>query len=157
MTAMVQQPAGDKAVPGLMAVLFLEDNENDFELARIHLEKLKLQNPVYRVRNADDLMAYLHGAREYHNRSKYPFPAVIVIDQRLPKTSGLDVQALLRASLKFRTIPIIAISSPERIAALQSAVKLGADGYLTKPFQAGEFARHSLNLKLPLQFAQAAD
>jgi len=58
----------------------------------------------------------------------------------------------LRASLKFRKIPLIAISGDDRINALKSAVELGADAYLTKPFQGRDFLRLALKLRLPLEF-----
>lgn len=134
------------------AVLFVEDNPDDYALAQYHLKKLKLRNPVYRAHTAEEMLAYLRGEGIYRDRTQFPLPAVIVMDMRLPGSTGLEAQALLKSTLKFRKIPIVAISSSERTGALKSAVDLGADGYLLKPFNGMQFCRIALSLRLDLDF-----
>jgi CheY-like chemotaxis protein len=152
MTEVLETKPDERHSGNLKVVLFLEDDADDFVFARHQLKKLKLQNPVLRFPTGDDLMAYLRAQRDGGDRKTSSLPAVIIIDQRLPRSNGLAVQASLRASLQFRKIPLIAISSDDRINALKSAVQLGADAYLTKPFQSKEFLRLAFSLRLPLAF-----
>lgn len=147
------EPAADQALPeSRKAVLFVEDDSNDFILAQYHLKNLKLRNPVRCVPCVDILMDYLDGKGAFADRKQFPLPGVIILDQRLPGTAGLQVQARLRATLRFRDIPIIAISSPERVNILKSAVDLGANAYMLKPFRADDFCKLTRQLKLPLDF-----
>jgi CheY-like chemotaxis protein len=136
----------------LHTIVFVEDNPDDYVIARYELQKLKLRNPIHRVATFDALMAYLEKAHCNRHLEPASMPCVIVMDLRLPQTSGLNAQAALRSTLNFRHIPIIVISSPERLNALKSAVDLGADGYLVKPFNRTEFCKLALRLRLPLEF-----
>jgi CheY-like chemotaxis protein len=152
MLATYEQPGLGTAAASLKAVLFVEDNMDDFVIARHALKKLKLRNPIFRVPCADVMMRYINGEGEYADREKYPLPAVLFMDQQLPRISGLEAQAKVRSSLKMRKIPIVAISGEERLTALKSAVQLGADGYMLKPFAGTDFFRLARELDLPLQF-----
>jgi CheY-like chemotaxis protein len=133
-------------------VLFVEDCSFDFELACIELEKIDLQNKCLRVSTADEMLEYLRSMDAYLNVTQYPMPAVIVIDYGLPGADGLEAQAMLRSELKFRVVPIIATSSPDRIEILKSALALGADGYMTKPLKGEAFKQMAQRLQLALQF-----
>ena len=152
MTATLETTFEQRVSEGLKSILFVEDEADDFVLAQYHLKKLKVTNPVCRVRTVDELMMFLRGVGIYSNREQFPLPAVIFLDLRLPGGGGLDAQAMLRTSLKFRSIPIILISSPENLAKLRAAVQLGANGYLLKPFKQADFCKLTLDLRLPLDF-----
>jgi CheY-like chemotaxis protein len=125
---------------------------DDFEIACMRLHKAKLRNKVLRVITADEMLEYLRSMDAYLDRDKFPLPAVIVLDQRLPDADGLEAQQMLKSSLRFRHIPVIAISSSDQILKLQSAVELGADGFMVKPFNADDFRRLTKELSLPIQF-----
>lgn len=141
MTAILEPTVYESVGETLKSLLFVEDNEDDFVLARHELRKLKITNPVKRVATVEQLLNYLGGFDQYADRVKYPFPAVIFLDLRLPDISGLNAQAIIRSNLKYRDIPIVIISSNERLTALRSAVTLGANAYMVKPFNGKEFAR----------------
>lgn len=134
-------------------ILFVEDNEDHFVLARHQLRKLKITNHAARVTTVDEMVAYLGGAGVYGDRTKYPLPTVIFLDLRLPQRGGLEAQAWLRSKLKYRNIPIVVISTPDMVTMLESAVRLGANARMTKPFNGQEFLRVVLEQKLPVTFA----
>jgi len=58
-------------------------------------------------------------------------PAVVLVDQRLPDMSGLDVLERLRTRLPSRHIPVIIVSG---VAHQFVDGNHGADGILPKPF-----------------------
>ena len=138
-------------------VLFVEDNIDDFSLACYALSKIKLRNKVMHVGSADEMLEYLRAMDEYLDRERYPVPAVIVMDMRLPGASGIEAQAMLRTNLRFLHIPIVCISTSESIKQLKTAVELGADAWMLKPFSALEFLNIARDLKLPLQFETTAN
>src|SRR6476619_1309661 len=88
------------------SILFVEDCADDFVLARHEIRKLKITNPVQRIPDPRELIDYISGQGPYGGRSEFPVPAMIVLDLRLPGSSGLDIQAALRSNLKFRHVPI---------------------------------------------------
>lgn len=133
-------------------VLFVEDDLDDFSLACYALSTVRLRNKVRHVGSADEMLEYLRAMDEYLDREKYPRPAVIMMDMQLPGASGMEAQTMLRTNLRFRSIPIICISSSESIEQLKTAVELGADAWMLKPFSAVEFLNIARDLQLPLQF-----
>jgi two-component system KDP operon response regulator KdpE len=62
-------------------------------------------------------------------------PDVLIVDLGLPDLSGFDVIARLR---EWCTRPLLVLSAREREADKVTALDLGADDYLTKPFGIGE-------------------
>jgi CheY-like chemotaxis protein len=137
-------------------VLFVEDNVDDYSLACRDLQKVFLRNRTLRVSNADEMLEYLRSMDSYLDIQKFPIPAVIIMDQNLAGAAdGIEAQTMLRASLGFRDIPIVAISGPDQIPRLRSAAQLGADAWMTKPFNGAEFRHICLDLRLPLQFGTA--
>lgn len=136
-------------------VLFVEDNLDDFSLATYELAKVKLRNKVNRVSTADEMLQYLRGVDQYLDRTRFPMPAVIVLDLRLPDSDGLEAQAMLRSSLKFRRIPLVTISDVTNAKQLQTTVDLGADASMIKPFSGEEFRNIAGELRLALEFDTA--
>lgn len=136
----------------LQPVVFVENDSPDYLAAREQLAKLKLCNPIHRSHTVAGLMQYLERLQRTALKDPTSLPAVVVMELKLPKTGGLDGQAMLRSSLRFRAIPIIAISGPDRLNALHHAVSLGANGYLVKPFEAEAFRKLIDDLQLPLFF-----
>lgn len=133
-------------------ILFVEDDPNDFRIASQQLAKLNVANPTYCVRSAEELTRYLEGKGEYAYRDLYPFPGLIVMDMRLPGADGLQAQAFIRSTLKYRKIPIIVTSSAEQLRALRSAVMLGAQGFILKPFKAERFAQLAKDYRFPIEY-----
>ena len=75
-------------------------------------------------------------------------PAVIVLELMLPKRSGFDVLARLRELPEPRP-RVVVVSSHSREEDVMRAFELGADDYLTKPFNPQELlARVGRLLKL---------
>jgi two-component system KDP operon response regulator KdpE len=62
-------------------------------------------------------------------------PEIIILDLGLPDMDGLDV---IKAVRQWTQIPILVLSARGREKDKVSALELGADDYLTKPFGIGE-------------------
>jgi CheY-like chemotaxis protein len=149
-TAIVDSNEPTNAAPGLGCILVVDDNMDDAALARIALRKMNVSKPVAIVPSAEEMISYLKGEGRYADRKLFPYPTLVLIDLRLPQKDGLAAQAWVRSSRKHRHLPIIVISSSERRTALQTAVDLGANGYMVKPFSAAQFDRLATKLRLPL-------
>ena len=103
-------------------VLVIEDDEYSRD-ALAHL----LAAEDYEAQSASDGETGLAKAHEMH-------PDVIVLDLNLPGIDGKQVIRMIRQDGPLRDVPILIVTGDEDRAA-QSAVELGADGYLTKPVE----------------------
>ena len=90
-------------------------------------------------------------------------PDVIIIDVRLPDMDGFEVVQRLRRTTRFAHVPIIFLSSQVELSDKLKGFEVGADDYLTKPFQPEELIARvglllrrskALRIALPTDFNQ---
>lgn len=65
-------------------------------------------------------------------------PDVIITDVRLPDLSGYEVAQRLRRDTRYENIPLIFLTSQADLSNKLKAFEVGADDYLSKPFQPEE-------------------
>ena len=61
-------------------------------------------------------------------------PDVILLDIMMPKLDGLEVCRRLKADTKLSKIPVILLSARAQDMDVREGLEIGADAYLTKPF-----------------------
>lgn len=60
--------------------------------------------------------------------------ALVLLDLMMPRLSGLDVLARMRAAERWRRIPCVVLTAAGQEQHHQQALELGADDFMTKPF-----------------------
>jgi DNA-binding response OmpR family regulator len=68
-------------------------------------------------------------------------PNLITLDLMMPGLSGYDLCGLLRGDARFDETPIVIISAKEDAQSKEKAYKLGANEYITKPFDIDHFLK----------------
>ena len=106
-----------------MKLLIVEDEPSYVEALEVALE-----------REGFDTDAATDGRAALASFSASP-PDLVLLDLMLPELSGLDV---LRTIRETSDVPIIVVSAKDAEADVVSALELGADDYLTKPYSARE-------------------
>jgi CheY-like chemotaxis protein len=96
----------------------------------VNMLRMRLEANNYEVITAGD-------GQEGLERAHKEKPSLIILDVMLPKISGYKVCQLLKADPKYNSIPIIISSgrTPQEIRKVSQEV--GADAYMSKPFEAG--------------------
>jgi CheY-like chemotaxis protein len=61
-------------------------------------------------------------------------PDLVILDVMMPKMDGLEVCRRLKADPKLAKIPIILLSARAQDLDIREGLDIGADAYLTKPF-----------------------
>ena len=61
-------------------------------------------------------------------------PDLIFCDVQMPRLNGLDVLGALQADPVLKKIPFVFLSASAEAEKLEEALRLGACGYVTKPF-----------------------
>ncbi|SNS34368.1 Response regulator receiver domain-containing protein [Noviherbaspirillum humi] len=136
--------SSDEVMPleaGVPSVMLVEDNPDDVLLTRRAVRKAGLRISLSVVGDGDDAVAYLEGSGAYADRGTFPLPALILLDLKLPKRSGLDVLQWIRARQALATTPVIVLTSSTEEEDIEQAYRRGANSYLQKPVAFGELAR----------------
>ena len=60
---------------------------------------------------------------------------VVVTDINMPDIHGLEVISFMRSSESHRDTPVVIVSTEGSVQDRQRGLSLGADAYLTKPFE----------------------
>jgi two-component system alkaline phosphatase synthesis response regulator PhoP len=105
-------------------VLVVDDEPSIVQLSRLYLER-----DGYRVIEAGDGRSAL----EMLHRER---PALVLLDIMLPEVDGLEVCRTLRAEKN--QVPVIMVSARDEDIDKILGLELGADDYLTKPFNPRE-------------------
>jgi DNA-binding response OmpR family regulator len=107
-------------------ILCADDDEDILSLVSLRLERAG-----FRVIQAVDGDAALEAVRTQR-------PAVAVLDVMMPKRTGYDVLAVLRADPACAGLKVILLSARVQESDIERGIDAGADAYLAKPFKAGE-------------------
>jgi len=105
-------------------ILLVDDEPSITELARMYLER-----DGYRIHESADGESALEAAAKHQ-------PALIVLDVMLPKVDGFDVCRRLRSA--GNDVSIIMLTARDEDIDKILGLELGADDYLTKPFNPRE-------------------
>jgi two-component system alkaline phosphatase synthesis response regulator PhoP len=82
------------------------------------------------------------------NKVKEWKPELVILDVMLPKMNGHEVCAAVKGDDAVKQIPIIMLTAKAQRQDQDEALKHGAEGYLTKPFQLEELLA-KVNALLP--------
>jgi two-component system response regulator len=119
-------------------ILLVEDNPSDEELTLRALKKSNILNPVTVVRDGAEALDYLL-ARGKHAATPPPLPHVVFLDLKLPKINGLDVLRAIRSEHRTRLLPVVILSSSNEQSDLMASYELGANSYVRKSVDFGQF------------------
>ena|ERR1700683_2463796 len=70
--------------------------------------------------------------------ARIELPSLIILDLMLPKTPGLEICKQLKAVTATQHIPIIMLTARTTVVDKVAGFQLGADDYVTKPFNPRE-------------------
>jgi CheY-like chemotaxis protein len=85
------------------------------------------------VRDGQEAVDYLAGNKPYNDRTAYPFPALVLLDLKMPRMSGFDVLAWLADRSEFKHLPLVVLSSSSDDSDREKARLMGAKEYFVKP------------------------
>jgi two-component system, chemotaxis family, response regulator Rcp1 len=120
----------------LSEVLLVDDNPADVYLASEALRMGCSRCHVSHVGDGEEALAYLRHEGSYADSVR---PNVVILDLRLPKKSGEAFLTELRADPNLRKIPVVVFSTSRSNGDIVRSYELGANCYLSKPGNLGEF------------------
>jgi DNA-binding response OmpR family regulator len=114
-------------IPKVTKVLIVEDEPAQMQLTRRALEN-----------HGTFHLLFAQNAQEAFQRLNEELPDLILMDLGLPDSDGLDVTRRLREEDRTRWVPVIILTGRSTIVDKITGLEVGADDYLTKPFDPGE-------------------
>ena len=103
------------------------------------LEKSNIKNDVVVVHDGAEALDYLFGTGPYAGRDLTVMPQVTLLDLKLPKIDGLEVLRQLRANELTRLLPVVILTSSNEEQDRVNGYGLGANSYVRKPIDFGQF------------------
>ena len=118
----------------LRPIMLVEDNPMDVDLTKRAFAKRKLTNPIDVARDGEEALARI--AEWDAGKTQ---PAVILLDLKLPKISGLDVLRVLKSHPVYKRIPVVVLTTSKEDADVDTAYTMGANSYIVKPVDFEKF------------------
>jgi len=119
-----------------ITILMVEDSEEDIELTLRGLERAKLQNRIWTVRDGVQALAFLRREAPYQDA---PRPDLILLDLNLPKLDGREVLARMREDPRLRELPVVVLTASD--SEQERSTVRAADAFMTKPVDFQQLAQ----------------
>jgi len=109
-----------------MRILIVDDEPNVVELVHYHVKL-----------HGFDAVAVYNGNDAIKKLQREPFD-LLILDQTLPGTSGVEVLKWVRSNKETANIPVIMVTAKSEESDVVLALNFGADDYMSKPFRVHE-------------------
>ncbi|NCP61805.1 MAG: response regulator [Alphaproteobacteria bacterium] len=113
-------------------VLFIENNDMDFELAKRAFRLAKLNNRILRHATSEAVLDMLKKNTAGTLKSKER-PNLIFLDLNMPDLNGQEVLRIVRADKTMQNIPVIILSGQGDQNTIDALYKTGANSFMVKP------------------------
>jgi CheY-like chemotaxis protein len=111
-------------------VLLVEDDEGDILMTREAFEFYKIRNPLHVVSDGERALQYVRRAGPFADAAR---PGLILLDINLPRLSGLEVLAELKADPELALIPVVMLTTSQAEEDILRSYRLHANAYVSKP------------------------
>ena len=119
------------------SILLVEDNPDDEALTRRALMKNNIHNEIVVAHDGAEALDWLFGTGLH---AGHPVsPELVLLDLKLPKVDGLEVLRRIRADAGTRLLPVVILTSSREERDLVAGYGLGANSYIRKPVDFGQF------------------
>ncbi len=127
-------------MPKNSPVLLVEDNSDDEVLVQRSLNTANLKTEIVVARDGAEALDYLFATGAYADRDREQLPVVVLLDLKLPRIDGLEVLRRIRADERMKLLPVIVLTSSDEDKDVADSYRLGANSYIQKPVNYGEFS-----------------
>ena len=124
----------------LRPILYAEDDPRDTELTLSAFAESRLANQIIVVLDGAQALDYLFRRGTFAGRIP-GLPAFVLLDLKMPKVDGLEVLRQMKADDVLSVVPVIMLTSSREERDLMISYKNGANAYVVKPIEFGEFMR----------------
>jgi CheY-like chemotaxis protein len=128
-------------------ILLVDDNPHDVVLIRLAFRRVGIIDTIQLVKDGTEAMRYINGEGVYVDRHQFPIPTLVLLDLKMPQTSGFDVLQWIREQPGLANVIVVVMSGSRNDQDIERAYALGANSYLTKPTRFEEMVKMMETLK----------
>jgi CheY-like chemotaxis protein len=129
-------------------ILLIEDNIDDERLTLRALRRNNIMNEVVVACDGQEAIDYLFGTGSFSGRDLAIMPAVIVLDLKLPRVSGLEVLSRIRSDEATKRIPVVVLTASEDTEQVKESYGQGANSFIQKPTDPADFSEMILQVAM---------
>jgi CheY-like chemotaxis protein len=119
-------------------ILLIEDSAGDVRLTRETLKEGKVHTHLSVVSDGEEALDFLHRRGKHADAVR---PDLILLDLNLPRKSGREVLADIKADEQLRRIPVVVLTSSQSEQDILASYDLSANCYISKPVDLDQFIR----------------
>ena len=119
-------------------VLLADDDAADAELILASLGTAA-GHRVHVARDGEEALDFLFGRAAHAARASATLPRLVILDLKLPKVTGLEVLRQIKHDPRTRLVPVVLLTSSAIGRDVALAYAFGANSYVQKPMDFGEF------------------
>jgi two-component system response regulator len=117
-------------------ILLVDDDPGDTLITTEALQHSKVTNNLHSVVNGEEALAFLRREGAYADAVR---PDLVLLDLNLPRRSGRDVLAEVKADDDLRRIPVVVLTTSQAEEDIIRSYDLHANAYVTKPVDFDRF------------------
>lgn len=120
-------------------IMLVEDDSDHVALILRSLRRQGMLDEVLVMLDGEEALDFLFAEGAFVGRDCSAMPAVVLLDLKLPKVSGLQVLERLRHDERTRKIPVVVLTSSDGEEDIRESYRLGANSFVQKPVDFREF------------------
>ena len=125
-------------------ILLVEDNPDDVMFTMRAFRKNNINNEVVVASDGEEALARLLP----EDPRTALRPCLVLLDVKLPKVDGLEVLRQIRSDPRTRLLPVVVLTSSVEDRDIVQSYQLGANSYVQKPVNFGDFLEATRQLGL---------
>jgi two-component system response regulator len=129
-------------------ILLIEDNIDDERLTLRALRRNNIMNEVVVACDGQEAIDYLFATGSFAGRDLSVMPAVVILDLKLPRLSGLEVLKRIRTEPRTMRLPVVVLTSSEDQNQIEESYALGANSFIKKPTDPNDFSEMVLQVAM---------
>jgi CheY-like chemotaxis protein len=117
-------------------ILLIEDNEGDILLTTEAFEESKIVNNITVIMDGKAAIVFFENLH-----TKEDIPDLVLLDVNLPKISGHEVLVYIKNNDKFKSIPVIMLTTSSSDRDISVSYKNHVNCFITKPVDVTDFMK----------------
>ncbi len=123
-------------------ILLVEDDQDRADLiTEIMIENYNndYEKEIIWVKDGQEAIDYLENIETKNDDEISPKIELVLLDLNLPKVSGMEVLKYMKRGTKFKSVPVVVVSTSSDKKTIADAYDNGADSFIIKPALYDEF------------------
>jgi CheY-like chemotaxis protein len=114
-------------------ILLVDDNDDDAFFIEKAFKSAGVLAHIFRCLDGREVKNYLLGEAPFADRGFYPLPDIVLLDLKIPYSSGLEVLRWIRAQPNLRGLIVLILTASSLQRDIDEAYAAQANCFLTKP------------------------